>query len=106
MTTFTTRVAASLAVAAIATSAVADAAEDAGPTFDMSTVQDVFKIGFLGDEAAQDVIARNECLKDYVAAAYWICPVFVPLQVLVCAALRSKATGLFHPNAECRRRGL
>jgi phosphonate transport system substrate-binding protein len=72
MTTFTTRAAASVAVAAIATTAFADAADYAGPTFDMSSVQDVFNIGFLGDEAAQDIIARNECLVDYVQAAYGI----------------------------------
>jgi phosphonate transport system substrate-binding protein len=72
MTTFTTRVAVSFAVAAIATSAVADASNYAGPTFDMSPVQDVFNIGFLGDEAAQDIIARNECLVDYVEAAYGV----------------------------------
>jgi len=36
----------------------------------------------------------------------WTCPVFVPLQVLVYATFRSKATGLFQPNAEWRRRGL
>jgi hypothetical protein len=36
----------------------------------------------------------------------WACPVFVPLQVLVYATFRSKATGLFQPNAEWRRRGL
>ncbi|MEM7377276.1 MAG: phosphate/phosphite/phosphonate ABC transporter substrate-binding protein [Pseudomonadota bacterium] len=41
-----------------------------GPTFDLSTVQPEFRIGFLGDEAAQDIIARNDCLQDYVSAAY------------------------------------
>jgi hypothetical protein len=30
----------------------------------------------------------------------------VPLQVIVYATWRSKAKGLFPPNAECRRRGL
>lgn len=39
-------------------------------------------------------------------SSIWICPVFVPLQVLVYATFRSKATGLFQPNAEWRRRGL
>ena len=72
MTTFTTRAAASIAVAALATTAVADAADYAGPTFDMSSVQDVFNIGFLGDEAAQDIITRNECLQGYVEAAYGV----------------------------------
>jgi hypothetical protein len=37
---------------------------------------------------------------------YWTCHALVPPQVLVEATLRSKATGLFQPNAECRRRGL
>lgn len=36
----------------------------------------------------------------------WTCRVFVPLQVLVYATFRSKATGLFQPNAEGRSRGL
>ncbi len=36
----------------------------------------------------------------------WTCRVFVPPPVLVSATFRSKATGLFHPRAECRRRGL
>ncbi|MCK0122612.1 hypothetical protein MWU61_18825 [Loktanella sp. F6476L] len=36
----------------------------------------------------------------------WTCRAFVPPQVLVYAAFRSKATGLFQPSAECRRRGL
>ena len=45
----------------------------------------------------------------FVAArcdAVWACPVLVPPQVLFWASFRSKATGLFHPNAESRRRGL
>ncbi|PYG26442.1 hypothetical protein C8N36_1222 [Pelagimonas varians] len=36
----------------------------------------------------------------------WTCPAFVALLVLVHAALLSKATGLFQPGAEWRRRGL
>ena len=72
MTIFATRVAASIAATAIATTALADASNYAGPTFDMSSVQDVFNIGFLGDEAAQDIIARNECLGEYVEAAYGV----------------------------------
>ncbi len=43
-----------------------------GPTFDLSGIQPEFRIGFLGDEAAQDIISRNECLIDYVEAAYKI----------------------------------
>lgn len=72
MTTFTTRVAASVAVASIATVSLADSASYAGPTFDMTGIQDEFRIGFLGDEAAQDIISRNECLQGYVEAAYGI----------------------------------
>ena len=72
MTTYTTRAAATIAACAIATTAVADASKYAGPTFDLSSVQDGFNIGFLGDEAAQDIIARNECLADYVEAAYGV----------------------------------
>jgi len=69
--TITARVAAGVAAAAMATAALADdpiAYE--GPTYDLSGQLEVFRIGFLGDEAAQDTIARNECLQDYVEAAY------------------------------------
>jgi phosphonate transport system substrate-binding protein len=31
-----------------------------------------FRIGFLGDEAAQDLLTRNQCLKDYVEAAFGV----------------------------------
>ncbi len=72
MNSFIARVAASFAVTAIASAAVADASKYAGPTFDLSSVQPEFRIGFLGDEAAQDVIARNECLQEYVEAAYLV----------------------------------
>ncbi|MEL6203683.1 MAG: phosphate/phosphite/phosphonate ABC transporter substrate-binding protein [Pseudomonadota bacterium] len=67
------RVAASFAAAAFATTAFADGHSSyAGPTFDMSGIQSEFRIGFLGDEAAQDIIARNECLQDYVEAAFLV----------------------------------
>ncbi|MGY3669023.1 hypothetical protein ACW9UM_09050 [Marinovum sp. KMM 9989] len=36
----------------------------------------------------------------------WTCHALVPPQVLVYATFRSKATGLFQPSAEWRRRGL
>ena len=36
----------------------------------------------------------------------WTCPAFVPPLILFYATFRSKATGLFQPSAECRRRGL
>ncbi|MEO0764070.1 MAG: phosphate/phosphite/phosphonate ABC transporter substrate-binding protein, partial [Pseudomonadota bacterium] len=64
--------AATVAVAAIATVAYADASKYDGPKFDLASVQPEFRIGFLGDEAAQDIIARNECLQDYVEAAYGV----------------------------------
>ena len=41
-----------------------------GPSMDFSTVRPDFRVGFLGDEAAQDILTRNACLKDYVEAAY------------------------------------
>ncbi len=72
MTTIMTRVVAAFAASAIAsTAAVAEVAYE-GPTFDMSAIQDSFNIGHLGDEAAQDIIARNACLEDYVEAAFGV----------------------------------
>ena len=41
-----------------------------GPKMDLSKFQPEFRIGFLGDEASQDIIARNGCLKDYIEKAY------------------------------------
>ena len=55
----------------VATSAFA-MEEYTGPKMDLSSVQPEFRIGFLGDEASQDIIARNECLADYVEAAYGV----------------------------------
>jgi len=53
------------------TAAVADPAEDyTGPEMDFSEVQPEFRIGFLGDEASQDILTRNQCLADYVEAAF------------------------------------
>ncbi|MEL6773655.1 MAG: phosphonate ABC transporter substrate-binding protein [Pseudomonadota bacterium] len=72
MTRIFAGLAATVASAAIATVALADAADYAGPKFDLSSVQEEFRIGFLGDEAAQDIIARNECLQDYVEVAYGV----------------------------------
>ncbi|MEM8631926.1 MAG: hypothetical protein AAGF74_11855 [Pseudomonadota bacterium] len=70
MTSIIARVAATFAVSAVATAAVA--ADYSGPKMDLSSVQPEFRIGFLGDEAAQDIIARNECLQDYVEAAFGV----------------------------------
>ncbi len=63
---------ATLAAALFASGAVASDFKYEGPTFDLSGIQDEFRIGFLGDEAAQDIISRNECLVPYVEAAYGI----------------------------------
>lgn len=41
-----------------------------GPKMDLSKFQPEFRVGFLGDEAAQDIMTRNTCLKDYIEAAY------------------------------------
>ncbi|MEL7013346.1 MAG: PhnD/SsuA/transferrin family substrate-binding protein, partial [Pseudomonadota bacterium] len=73
MTNFVTRVTASFAITAMASTAVfAGDVNYGGPTFDFSTVQDEFRIGHLGDEAAQDIITRNQCLEDYVSAAFGV----------------------------------
>ncbi|MEO1607763.1 MAG: phosphate/phosphite/phosphonate ABC transporter substrate-binding protein [Pseudomonadota bacterium] len=64
------RIATLISAAALATTAFAESKEYTGPTMEFSKVQPEFRIGFLGDEAAQDVIARNQCLKDYVEKAY------------------------------------
>ena len=37
-----------------------------GPTYDLSKIQPEFRIGFLGDEAAQDIIARNQRAREQV----------------------------------------
>ncbi|MFT6653204.1 MAG: hypothetical protein ACJAX2_003080, partial [Celeribacter sp.] len=36
----------------------------------------------------------------------WTCPAIVPLRLLIYAAFRSKAKGLFQPSAECFLRAL
>ncbi len=65
------RVAVPLAAAFLTSSALAaDPVKYEGPTFDLSGIQDEFRIGFLGDEAAQDIITRNACLEGYIEAAY------------------------------------
>jgi phosphonate transport system substrate-binding protein len=68
----TIRVLSTVAAGALfATAAVADPAENyTGPEMDFSEVQPEFRIGFLGDEASQDIITRNQCLGDYVEAAF------------------------------------
>lgn len=71
----TVRIMTVLGAAALATAAVAAPKDYKGPTMDLapylkSIKTDHFRIGFLGDEAAQDIIARNQCLKGYVEVAY------------------------------------
>ncbi|MEM8793628.1 MAG: phosphate/phosphite/phosphonate ABC transporter substrate-binding protein [Pseudomonadota bacterium] len=70
MPRLTARIATLLAATALATAA--QAVDYKGPTFDLSATQPEFRIGFLGDEASQDIIARNECLVDYVEATFKI----------------------------------
>ena len=67
MKTIITTVAATL----VATSAIA-MDDYTGPKMDLSSVQPEFRIGFLGDEASQDIIARNECFVEYVEAAFGV----------------------------------
>ncbi|NQX80230.1 MAG: phosphate/phosphite/phosphonate ABC transporter substrate-binding protein [Hyphomicrobiaceae bacterium] len=43
-----------------------------GPKMDFSKVQSEFRVGFLGDEAAQDIVTRTNCLKAYIKAAYQV----------------------------------
>ncbi|MEM1275138.1 MAG: phosphate/phosphite/phosphonate ABC transporter substrate-binding protein [Pseudomonadota bacterium] len=57
-----------IAAAAVATAAFA--ADYTGPKFDLSTVQPEFRVGFLGDESAQDILTRNACLGPYIEAAF------------------------------------
>ncbi|MEM9045009.1 MAG: phosphate/phosphite/phosphonate ABC transporter substrate-binding protein [Pseudomonadota bacterium] len=57
-----------IAAAAVATAAFA--ADYTGPKLDLSTVQPEFRVGFLGDESAQDILTRNACLGPYIEAAF------------------------------------
>lgn len=63
-------VAAATAVVLSGVSAYAADVNYTGPKMDLSKYQPEFRVGFLGDEAAQDILTRNTCLKDYVEAAY------------------------------------
>ena len=40
-----------------------------GPTMDLSKYQPEMRLGFLGDESAQDIIKNNACLKEYAEVA-------------------------------------
>ncbi|MEL6374303.1 MAG: phosphate/phosphite/phosphonate ABC transporter substrate-binding protein [Pseudomonadota bacterium] len=67
------RVLTAVGAVALATNAMAGKKiEYTGPKMDLSKVQKEFRIGFLGDEAAQDILTRNACLKGYVEAAYGV----------------------------------
>lgn len=68
--TIIARVAATFAVSAMATTAFA--VDYTGPKMDLSSIQPEFRIGHLGDEAAQDIITRNQCLEDYVSEAFMV----------------------------------
>lgn len=65
----TTVAAAATALAFVGSAAAIDYK---GPKMDLSSVQPEFRIGFLGDEAAQDILTRNSCLQGYVEAAYGV----------------------------------
>jgi len=56
-------------------------------------------------KVALEALKGEETVSE-LASRFWTCRALVPLQVLVYATFRSKATGLFQPNAEWRRRGL
>ena len=68
----TVKTLAATTAAIVMTATSAFAVDYKGPTMDFSKVQPEFRIGFLGDEAAQDILTRNACLKDYVEAAYQV----------------------------------
>lgn len=73
-----TRVIALLAMVFFSTQA--NAVTYTGPKMDLSKYQPEFRVGFLGDEAAQDIIARNECFMPYIEAAYGVPAKFLLLK--------------------------
>jgi phosphonate transport system substrate-binding protein len=60
------------AASALATTAALADVEYTGPTFDWSQVGPEFRIGFTPDEAMQGLIARNQCLKEYISVAFQV----------------------------------
>lgn len=77
----------------------------------LSEVKGWLETSNVEDLSEQQVTIIKTRLRDHSGPLYhlvsdWTCPAFVPPQVLVSATFRSKATGLFQPNAECRRLGL
>jgi len=59
-------------VAAIGAGSAAGAADYTGPRMDLSGHQPEFRVGFLGDESAQDILTRKSCLIPSVEAAYGV----------------------------------
>ena len=74
----------------------ANAVTYTGPKMDLSKYQPEFRVGFLGDEAAQDIIARNECFIPYIEAAYGVPAKFFTFKEnsLIKSKYFSKKTGL------------
>ncbi|MEO1066133.1 MAG: phosphonate ABC transporter substrate-binding protein [Pseudomonadota bacterium] len=68
----TFKVIAAATTALFASATLATAADYTGPKMDFSKIQPEFRIGFLGDESAQDILTRNSCLQDYIQAAYQV----------------------------------
>jgi len=62
--------AAALMFGGMGTASAAGNIKYTGPTFDLSKIQPEFRVGFLGDEAAQDILTRNQCFAPYLEAAY------------------------------------
>lgn len=60
------------AITAVGIASAASAADYTGPKMDLSGHQPEFRVGFLGDESAQDILTRNACLKPYIEAAYGV----------------------------------
>ena len=72
MNTRTLFVSALAASSALAIGAASAEVDYSGPTFDWSQIGPEFRIGFLPDEASQSLIARNQCLKEYITAAFQV----------------------------------
>ncbi|MBX2825006.1 MAG: phosphate/phosphite/phosphonate ABC transporter substrate-binding protein [Gammaproteobacteria bacterium] len=72
MLSLTVRTLAVAGLVAFSTNVAAEKVKYSGPTMDLSKYQPEFRVGFLGDESAQDIMTRNACLQDYVEAAYQV----------------------------------
>lgn len=60
------------AASVFAINAASAEVEYSGPTFDWSQIRPDFRIGFTPDEPAQTLITRNQCLKEYISAAFQV----------------------------------